>query len=171
MLDATFHVGANMKVFEAPDFPGLCDYAPDALALPVSTALSLADRKLRGLVDLPSLKLAMVVFSSLDAPDDPPLNSRHRDLLWKAFGLPVFEQLRGTDGRVIARECEVHDGLHFDSTAIMVEIRDGRLMLAGRPCGFSAEIVKDHCECGVETPRLSRITVLRIRASSARSAA
>jgi hypothetical protein len=51
----------------------------------------------------------------------------------------VFEQLRGSDGAVIARECEVHDGLHI--------IGESRPDLRG-------EIVTEHCACGAETPRL-----------------
>ena len=171
VIDVAFHAGPNTKIFEPGDFSGLRNYAPDALALPASTVLAFAERKLRGHLDLPSLKLAIVVLSSLDSPVDLPLASPDRDLLWIAFGLPLFEQLCGWDGRVVARECEVHDGLHLDSATERAEVHAGRLMVDGRPTGLSAEIVKDQCECGIETPRLCHLAALRQRASSARSAA
>jgi len=137
IIDAQFHLAAHMRAFDSLDIHGLVHYAPDAMALPVDTALSIADRKLRGLLDLPSLKLAIVVFSSVDLLG--AFETHHRDLLWKVFGLPVFEQLRGATGEVIARECEVHDGLHLD---------------ADMRAGIRDEIVTGQCDCGLETPRL-----------------
>lgn len=119
------------------DLPWLRIWAPSAIALPLSLALSLADQKERGLFALPSLNTAMIVLTSID---DSPLADRHRDVLWRAFGVPVFEQLRGSDGTVIARECEVHDGLHLVESVPELE----------------GDLVTDHCACGSETPRLRR---------------
>ena len=152
VIDADFYRSANMRSFVAHDIRGLAGYAPEALALPLSLALSLADQKLRGLLELPSLKCAIVVFSSHEAGG--PLAAHHRDLLWKAFGLPVFEQLRGWDGRVFARECEVHDGLHFDPILIPT-FED------------VVEVNRSVCECGNETPRLQRLLVPETRAAAA----
>lgn len=154
VIGADFHLASHMRAFSPADIPGLMRYAPDAMALPIDAALSLADRKLRGLVALPSLKLAIVVFSS--ASPHGALETHHRDLLWKAFGLPVFEQLRGADGRVIARECEVHDGLHLDAS------RDG-----GALTGMATEIVTEQCDCGLETARLRSRIPVRARAVAA----
>jgi hypothetical protein len=136
------------------DIRGLPGYAPGVLALPLAAALSLAERKLRGLVDLPDTTLAIVIESSLD---DAPLATHQRDALWKAFGLPVFEQLRGWDGTIIARECEVHDGLHFDAKTVIASVDGNNLLVTGRPTGLSAEIIQEPCECGVETPRLRHV--------------
>ena len=150
LIDADFRLAAHMRAFDSHDVQALGRYAPDAMALPLDAALSLADRKLRGLLELPSLKLAIVVFSSIGLQG--ALESHHRDLLWKAFGLPVFEQLRGADGRVIARECEVHDGLHLDADV---------------PAGMAAEIVTGQCDCGLETARLRQRIAVRARAAAA----
>jgi hypothetical protein len=105
-------------------------------------------------LELPSLNLAIVVFSAVGP--DGALETRHRDLLWKAFGLPVFEQLRGADGRVMARECEVHDGLHLDAN------QD-----AGLPTDMRVEIVAEQCDCGLETARLRPRIAIRARAAAA----
>ena len=147
LLETGFRPGPNMCVCTVDDLPWLRIWGPEALVLPLSLALSLANRKQLGLLELPSLDTAIVVLTSID---ESPLASRHRDLLWRVFGVPVFEQLRGSDGAVIASECEVHDGLHFQH--------------AGFP-GLKGEIVTDHCACGSETPRL------RSRASGRSAAA
>ena len=128
-----------MCEFSVEDLPWLSQWAPEALVLPLGLALSLADRKVRGLFDLPSLSTALVVLTSLE---DSPLVDHHRDLLWRAFGVPVFEQLRDAGGVVIASECEVHDGLHlYDNKAFCLP----------------GEMVTDHCACGAETPRLRSV--------------
>jgi len=155
-----------MKAFVSDDIGGLVGYAPEALALPQASALSLADRKLRGLIDLPSLRLAIVVLSSLESGAGERFSSRDRDVLWSAFGLPVFEQLRGWNGRVVARECEVHDGLHFDAASVIAEAHRGELFVSGLPAGFGAEIAAGQCECGLETPRLRWLSRARRRAAA-----
>ena len=120
IIDAEFHLGTNMQAFGSGDVTRLLDYAPEALVLPLDYALTLARSKTR----LPSVRIAIVVLSSVDLSGSGPLTAHHRDLLWNTFGLPVFEQLRGRDGRVIARECEVHDGMHFDAKAV-IEVPPG----------------------------------------------
>jgi hypothetical protein len=154
VIDAEFRLASHMRAFDSFDVRGLVSYAPDAMALPLDTALLLADSKLRGLFELPSLKLAIVVFSSVDSHG--AFETHHRDLLWNAFGLPVFEQLREASGRVIARECEVHNGLHVDAD------RDPEA-----PAGMAVEIVTEPCDCGLETPRLRPRSAVRARVAAA----
>ena len=137
LLEQHFCAERNVREFGAEDIAGLHSYAPEALVAPLDVALSLADQKSRGLIDLPSLNVAIVVLTSLD---DSPLTDDHRGLLWRAFGVPMFEQLRGWDGAVVARECEVHDGLHIDESVAVSDL--------------GGQIVSERCECGLETPRL-----------------
>lgn len=166
-LNAEFLPNAAIRAFEANDIRGLLDYAPESLALPLNDALSLADQKLRGLVELPSLKYAIVVLTSVEPPDSTIFAPHHRDLLWKAFGLPVFEQLRGWDSRVIARECEVHDGLHFSATTLEGLSDGDALATMGITASLHPEIVREHCECGIEAPRLRFLPEARTRAAVA----
>jgi hypothetical protein len=142
LLEEGFLADPNMREFAVDDIAWLRSYAPEALVAPIDLALSLADRKSRGLFDLPSLSTAIVVLTSLD---HSPLADDHRDLLWRTWGIPVFEQLRRDDGAIIARECEVHDGLHIAAP--------DEPLLHGRA---GLEIVTGVCECGAETPRLRR---------------
>lgn len=126
-----------MREFSAAEMSFLRAWAPAVVVTPLGLALSLADQKRRGQFNLPSLNTAIVVLTSVN---DSPLGDHHRDLLWSAFGVPIFEQVRGADGAIVARECEVHDGLHIVDAA-------------HKPDG---EIISDHCACGLETPRLKR---------------
>ena len=153
----TLRGAASAANFTNTDLSAIEAFAPESLALPLSTALSYATQRLAGANLLPSLRCAIVVLSSLPAPGGP-MTDDHRDLLWRAFGLPVFEQLLGADGRVLARECEVHDGLHADEAGIL---------LASEAAGHSAEIVTGLCYCGLETPRLRNLVRLRERTAAA----
>jgi hypothetical protein len=146
LLDEGFHSEANVCTCSPDDMVWLHSYAPEALVAPLDLALSLADRKRRGILTLPSVSTAIVVLTSCE---DSPLTDDHRDLLWRAWGVPVFEQLRGPDGTVIARECEVHDGLHI--VLLQDQLPRGVVTNAAE-----LEIVSEVCECGMETPRLRR---------------
>jgi hypothetical protein len=148
--------GADVKAIEA--------FAPESIALPLALALSYAAQRLAGANSLPSLRRAIVVLSSPRTPTGP-MTDGHRDLLWRAFGLPVFEQLLGPDGRVIARECEAHDGLHAERVSIDAET--GEAAIEGQTTGCSAEVVTGHCDCGLATPRLRALVRLRQRAAAA----
>ena len=83
----------------------------------------------------------------------PAITDRHRDLLWRAFRVPVFEQLRNWEGEVIARECEAHDGLHLVS-GMDVRLEKGELWVDNRRTNIEATMLADPCECGAETIRL-----------------
>ncbi len=85
---------------------------------------------------IPSLTHAVIV---LARPRGRRLSDLDRDRLWRAFHVPVFEQVVGKAGELLAFECEAHDGLHVESP---------RLPLKG-------EIVcTEPCACGRETPRI-----------------
>ena len=135
LVDSGLRAGPNMREFTAGEMSFIRAWVPAVLVAPLRLALSLADQKRLGLFNLPSLNTAIVVLTSVD---DDPLDDHHRDLLWSAFGVPIFEQLRGADGAMIARECEVHDGLH----------------IVGSSHHLRGDIVTDPCPCGSETPRL-----------------
>lgn len=174
LLEAGFHADRNIREFNPDDVVWIRSYAPEALVAPLDIALSLADRKTRGLFDFPSLRTALVVLTSLA---DSPLADHHRDLLWRAFGVPVFEQLRGWDGAIVARECEVHDGLHVDESAAILQLHGDELLATqfaapGDPIirartGLTGEIVTGPCECGAETPRLRGLAAVRVKAAIA----
>jgi hypothetical protein len=103
---------------------------------------------------IPSLRNALI---ALVRPGEPPLTEDNRARLWRAFRVPVFEQRIDQSGRLLAAECEAHDGLHVESPD--VSPRSGEV-LETEPCG-----------CGRTTPRLiapERVENLRRVAAYAR---
>lgn len=148
--EARFRTGSNIREFDLDDTTWLRAWAPEAIVVPLNLALSIADQKQRGHFDLPSLNTAIIVVTPME---ESPLADHHRDLLWSAFHVPVFEQLRGLDGTIVARECEVHDGLHVENLEAMLH-----------PNG---ELVAGQCACGSELPRLRRMAPVHAKRAAA----
>ena len=82
---------------------------------------------------------AVIVFRR---PLEPRLTDAERDRLWRAFHVPVFEQLIDERGNLLAGECEAHSGLHIESPKLA----------AG-----DNEVDRSPCACGRSTPRLIAI--------------
>lgn len=170
VLRPGFTLPETAKEFAAHDLAGIQAWEPDALVVPLNSALLLADQKLRGKFDLPSLTLAITVVTRID---DSPLAPHHRDLLWRAFEVPVFEQLLGWDGAVIARECELHCGLHLAEETVIATVRDEELLLTHlnqvehpivlARTGYSATLLPETCDCGSTALRLSNLMPVRQR--------
>jgi hypothetical protein len=81
------------------------------------------------------LEQAVIVFTYTGEPGISPTD---RDLLWKGFGVPVFEQYLSPKNRLLATECDAHSGLHVISGCEE----------------FPLEC--DVCACGNRAPRLTR---------------
>ena len=72
-------------------------------------------------------------------PEQQRMSHADRDGLWSAFRVPVFEQVIGKSGRLLAAECEAHDGLH----------------VASPDFSLHGESVDDSlCPCGRKSPRI-----------------
>ena len=67
------------------------------------------------------------------------LTSGERQQIWRAFRVPVFEQIIGANGLLLAAECEAHAGLHVESP---------KLNCGDHPMETAV------CGCGRTTPRL-----------------
>jgi hypothetical protein len=84
------------------------------------------------------------------------LTAEDREWLWRAFRVPIFEQVIGKRGELLATECAAHDGMHIESP---------RLPLNGHSDLYVEE---SPCGCGRRTPRLlSSKPVERLRAAAA----
>jgi len=75
-------------------------------------------------------------------PGAPLLSSADREELWRAFHVPVFEQIVGARGKVLAAECEAHDGLHVESAEVSAP-------------GYALD--DRTCACGLKSPRLAPV--------------
>ena len=86
-------------------------FSPSAIAATPSQLRLLAS------VEIPSLRHAVV---ALTRPDESRLSSADREQFWAIFRVPVFEQVIGNRGRLLACECEAHAGLHIRVAATEV---------------------------------------------------
>ena len=104
---------------------------------------------------------ALVVFCGIDA--GVMTDAQHEDL-WEKYQIPVFQQFVGTDGRVVAAECEVHAGLHIRADAAVFECVDNELVMTSltdeqspalrMQSGLCGVIEREACECGRGEPRI-----------------
>jgi hypothetical protein len=118
-----------------------------AAAVPVLRALAEAVES--GSMALPRVDAAVIAFTGICHGE---LTELERDLFWRVFQVPVFEHFLSPDGRILAMECDAHDGLHLlDSDAPLP--------------GFRAFLDTATCGCGNPQPRLSRLE--RLTAPSA----
>jgi hypothetical protein len=101
-------------------------FHPASIAAPLELLRRLAR-------DTWSFDQAVVVFTYFGGPGISPLD---RELLWNAFGVPVFEQYLSSKNRLLATECDAHAGLHVVSGC------DG------------LRVERDVCACGNPAPRL-----------------
>jgi hypothetical protein len=70
---------------------------------------------------------------------EPGLSAAARQRFWRAFRVPLFEQILAEDGTLLAAECEAHCGLHIESN---------------RFAAGDHEIDRSQCGCGKWSARL-----------------
>ena len=105
-------------------------FAPAAIAGTLAQVEALARSK------IPTLQNAVIV---LERRGNPLLTEAHRERLWDAFRVPIFEQIIADNGDLLATDCEAHEGLHIESPMLRVS----RELVDSSPCA-----------CGRKTPRL-----------------
>jgi hypothetical protein len=90
-----------------------------------------------------------------------PLNDVDRVSLWQAFGVPLFELFVSTRGRLLASECEAHEGWHVESgnhfSLIEQELIVDEPLQKSFPTGLTATLDDSLCPCGREGTRLLNI--------------
>lgn len=136
-----FRTGRSVR-----SFPGwtedAAEFAPAAIAGTRAQLLALT-------AEPPALTHALIAVAH---PTDMLLTNADRDQLWHAFRVPVFEQLIGAKGELLATECEAHDGLHVETQG-----QDWT--------GYAID--EGLCACGLRTPRVSSpVPAERVRAAA-----
>lgn len=99
--------------------------------------------------------------------DGELLRETDREFLWQALGFPVFEQVRGFDGELLAWECEAHEGLHVNAECALVEapaeggeellitsLAGVRYPILRLRTGLAAQRTEGLCACGEKSRRL-----------------
>jgi hypothetical protein len=122
-----FRETRTMRVFARGWDDRAARFHPTSVAGPIEQLRRLLTSKVH-------LEHAVIV---LTYPGGPGLSQADRELLWRALGVPVFEQYLDRKNRLLAMECDAHSGMHVVS-------------------GCSAlGIEPDACACGNRAPRLS----------------
>jgi phenylacetate-CoA ligase len=98
------------------------------------------------------------------------LSESDRDLLWDAFGVPVYEQFLGLGNELLAQDCDVHEGLHIEDDCARFDACDYELTLTSLTnlaypvlrlaTGLRARIEQDVCACGRSGLKLYDLTAL-----------
>ncbi|MBZ5608847.1 MAG: hypothetical protein LAP38_11345 [Acidobacteriia bacterium] len=128
VLARGFRGSKQVRVFAQGWDSQAARFQPASIAAPFDELVRLAKLDLR-------LEHSVIVFTY---EGQPGLSYDDRELLWRAFGVPVFEQRLGPKNELLAMECEAHSGLHVVH-------------------GFSgARLESDVCACGNRSPRLPR---------------
>ena len=99
----SLHQRDQARIFPKGWSQEAADFAPAVIAATLDQLLAIDPKQTS------SLTHAVVV---LRRPASPPLSSHDRNLLWEKFGVPMFEQIVGERGKLLAAECEAHSGLH-----------------------------------------------------------
>ena len=128
MLVAGFEQSRLIRSFPNGWSEALVQFRPSALAGSFEAVIPLTIRSHE--LDL---RHAVIIFHN---DLKVRLRESERDLLWKSFGVPVFEQVLDPQNGLLAMECEAHEGLH---------------LMSDRP-----DVALDHspCPCGNHHPRL-----------------
>lgn len=137
VLQPWFRVASGGRVFRELSTEALRRFAPGALAGPVPALRELARRIVNERAALAPLEFGVLAFTG---PSQEPLTSADRELFWRAFQAPIFEQCRGPQGELLAYECDAHEGLHVVRESAVAQMRDWVR-------------VESSCPCGARTPR------------------
>ena len=60
----------------------------------------------------------------LTGPRHGLLTDDDRDLIWRRWGVPVYEFLLDSAGNTVASECDAHEGLHVHAGSLQSEERE-----------------------------------------------
>ena len=77
----------------------------------------------------------------LTGPRYGMLTEDDRHLIWRRWGVPVYEFLTDATGTLVASECDAHEGLHVRVPGILGEERECGCGVTGRmlPIGVAAD--------------------------------
>jgi hypothetical protein len=164
VLGMALYSPGPIQIFIHPTPEQLDRFQPQALAGTSELLHRVAAWREQGRLAWGGWQYPLVVFSDIASG---LLSAETRESLWKAFDLPIYEQIRGFDGALLAYECDAHDGLHVNSVSASFEAsgREGRLLLTTcnkiastlrqLDTGFSGKVEREICACGASVVRLS----------------
>jgi len=174
ILAPDFIESDSVRVFD-PDRPqDTRRFEPDLIAAPLSILIRWARAEGRLARSLPRVQRAIIAFTGTG---DGALPESTRELLWRTFEVPVFEQRLGADGSILAWECEAHDGLHLieqnlvleqglNRELIMTSLTDRRYPMLRLIAAVAGTIDTEPCGCGRPGLRLTGLSDAQAERSS-----
>jgi hypothetical protein len=167
LFHAALKIGRSGRLFSPEEMRRVVAYRPEALAAPGWLLAEFARRIQSGL--LPPLALRQYV-AAFSGPAEGALAPDHRDLFWRVFQVPVFEQFLAFDGSLAAAECEAHDGLHVREDRAILEFARSEILLTSLTdletpavrvrTGIAADLLLSPCGCGEPGVRLAALRPL-----------
>ena len=128
---------------------------PDVLVAPPGMMLKLV----RSPLETPRRALI-----AIHTPGAPLLRESERDLLWQRFKVPLYQQLRGFQGELLAAECDAQVGFHANEAIAHWELRRQELVYTSlmnlrHPvlrlgAGWYGDLETSRCGCGCRSIRL-----------------
>lgn len=155
----SFPVFEGAEWFGFEDWQQIGSFEPQVLVGPASALQTLAARIHENVLDLSSVDHAIFVTTECG---QPPLSDTARVVLWQTFGVPVYELLIGAGGKLLASECEAHNGWHLEPN-VKLETADGELCVAAlgkdlpQPIGLTARAETGLCPCGRAGTRILQV--------------
>jgi hypothetical protein len=167
LLSEAFRGSSNVKVFAGKDCEkAMAAWGPDAIAAPLGVLRSLAIRVEEAEIPLGPVRCALV---ALAGPLHGYVTDDDRELCWRVFQVPIFEQLLGYRGESLAHECEAHEGFHVDADNAMIETVPGSGALTITPLSATdypllrvtakayAQLDASPCGCGKPGLRIAEL--------------
>jgi len=113
VLVPRFRSGGGVRVFAGGWSEEVAKFAPQAIAATLAQFEAIAATGI-------SLTHAIII---LGRWEDERVSEADREALWNRFRVPVFEQIVGRNGTLLAGECEAHYGLHIESEIVRARLR------------------------------------------------
>jgi hypothetical protein len=110
---------------------------PETLAGSYRDLILVAELGDRGILQLPPLTRPLLVLSRAE---EGPLTSVQQESLWRHLRMPFYEQLRDECGKLLAYDCDAHEGFHVVSHAV---------------AEYAIEAYHGPCPCGSRIGRVS----------------
>lgn len=147
-------ISGSKALDSAEMFPGgrwsqLAAFRPNALAGSASDLHRVVERIDLGTLELHSVDRCIFVLTEIG---DRPLTDVTRVILWQRFGVPVYEMYVDGQQKILAFECEAHEGWHVLPNARLTA-NAGELVYRSERgnlvrTGLLRALADDPCPCG-----------------------
>ncbi len=159
-----FRSGGSVRVFANGWKEAIEKFQPAAIAASVRQLRELAFRVQSGSVTLPLRRDAVIALTRIG---EDLLTEEDRDLFWRVFEAPVFQQYLGFHGELLAAECEAHQDLHVKTGNAIFETENTQLLVTclrnleypvlRLGTGLTADLIESLCPCGQRGLRLANV--------------